>query len=104
MNRRDVSRAALRQLPSDALRTFGMCVLPTIFLLTIPVLRHRIVVLFFIALGTFVVAGTTSSLPAIAVRHTPVEGPSIWTPFRAIAYTCIHWLMWIFAYGTLIQD
>lgn len=104
MNRRDVSRAALRHLPSDVVRTVGMCVLPTVFLLTVPVLRHRMVVYFFIALGTFVVAGTTSSLPSISIREAPVGEPSVWTPFRAITYTGLHWLIWVFAYGILFQD
>ncbi len=79
-----------------------MCVLPTVFLLTVDTFRHRTIVYLFIALGTFVVAGTTSSLPAISVRDMPIDLGSVWTPLRAVGYTALHWLAWYLVWPVLI--
>jgi hypothetical protein len=85
----------------DALRVVAMWVVPLIFLLFNPWARHGVTVLAIVVVGTFVIGGTTLSLPAISIQSLPPEHPSIWTPFRCCIFIVAYLVLWSLTYVAL---
>ena len=85
----------------DALRVVAMWLVPLIFLLFNPWVRHWAILVAIVVIGIFVVGGTTLSLPAIAIRSLPPEHSSIWTPWRCCVFVLTYLVLWSLTYVAL---
>jgi len=98
----EVRAAIFKYAPHDVLRTLAMWAIPCIFLVSNKWAWHWGVFAGLIVVGVFVVGGTTSSLPAIAIRSLPVSHSSdIWTPLRCIVFVAIYLVLWSLTYAAI---
>ena len=94
----EVRAAIIRYAPHDLLRVVGMWLLPLVFLTVNRWAWHWAVFVGFVVLGVFVIGGTTSSLPSIAIRSLPLGHSSLWTPVRCVLFVAVYLLLWFFTY------
>lgn len=97
----DVRAAVMRYAMHDVLRVGAMWLIPLIFLLFNPWARHCVTFVAVVAIGAFVIGGTTLSLPAIAIQSLPPEHSSIWTPWRCAVFVAAFLMLWSLTYVAL---
>ena len=76
----------------------AMWLVPLVFLVFNPWARHWGTFLLLAVVGIFVIGGTTSSIPAIAIRSLPPDHSSIWTPVRCLLFVSAYIVLWSLTY------
>lgn len=95
---REVRGAIVRYALHDLQLVAVMWLVPLIFLWLNPWVRHWSTLLVLVAIGTFVVGGTTLSLPGTTIRSFPPGHSSIWTPLRCFIFVVFYLILWSLTY------
>lgn len=94
-------RAILRYAFDDSVRTVVAWFVPQLFLLTNSWARHRSFIIAMIVFGAVVIAGTTSSLPTVAMPSLSSEHPTVWTPLRPFPYIAVYLALWFLTFALI---
>lgn len=94
----EVRSAIVRYAIHDALRVVAMWLIPLVFQIFNPWVRHWAISLAILVIGTFVIGGTTVSLPAISIQSLPPDHSSIWTPWRCCIFVGAYLALWSLTY------